>query len=58
MKYTSWDTRTPDDPVTKMQAHDREILSVGFNPAIDYLLLTGSADKVAIYPFSQLKYRH
>lgn len=32
----------------KTQAHDREILAVAFNPTVDYLLLTGSADKVRL----------
>lgn len=42
----SWDTRTPTEAVTKVQAHDREILAVAFSPASDHLLITGSADKV------------
>ncbi|KAE9400975.1 histone acetyltransferase type B subunit 2 [Gymnopus androsaceus JB14] len=43
-----WDTRAPNGPVTKVQAHDREILSVAFSPASEDLLVTGSADKTAI----------
>lgn len=42
----SWDTRASNEPVTKVQAHDREILAVSYSPAKDYLLLTGSADNV------------
>lgn len=41
-----WDTRTATEPVTKVQAHDREILAVAFSPASEHLLVTGSADKV------------
>lgn len=32
--------------MTKVQAHDREILAVAFSPASEDLLVTGSADKV------------
>lgn len=32
----------------QMQAHDREILAVSFSPAVDHLLLTGSADNVRV----------
>lgn len=41
-----WDTRSPAEPTTKVQAHDREILACAFNPAHGNLLITGSADKV------------
>lgn len=41
-----WDTRSPAEPTTKVQAHDREILACAFNPAHGSLLITGSADKV------------
>ena len=41
-----WDTRSPAEPSTKVQAHDREILACAFNPAQESLLITGSADKV------------
>lgn len=44
----SWDTRASAEPVMKIQAHDREILAVSFSPAIDHLLLTGSADNTII----------
>ncbi|KAJ3739805.1 WD40 repeat-like protein [Lentinula detonsa] len=43
-----WDTRSPGGPVTKVQAHDREILAVAFSPASEDLLVTGSADKTSI----------
>ncbi|PSS29686.1 hypothetical protein PHLCEN_2v2834 [Hermanssonia centrifuga] len=43
-----WDTRASPEPVTKIQAHDREILAVAYSPARDYLLLTGSADNTII----------
>ncbi|KAJ3823862.1 WD40 repeat-like protein [Lentinula raphanica] len=43
-----WDTRSPGGPVTKVQAHDREILAVAFSPASEDLLITGSADKTCI----------
>ncbi|KAH9948186.1 WD40 repeat-like protein [Amylocystis lapponica] len=43
-----WDSRAPSDAVTKIQAHDREILAVAFSPAVDHLLVTGSADKTII----------
>ncbi|KAJ6623045.1 histone acetyltransferase type B subunit 2 [Mycena sp. CBHHK59/15] len=45
-----WDTRAPTEPTTKIQAHDREILAVSFNPAptASHLLVTGSADKTII----------
>ncbi|KAF5380318.1 hypothetical protein D9757_007940 [Collybiopsis confluens] len=33
-----WDTRAPGGPVTKVQAHDREILAVAFSPASEDLL--------------------
>lgn len=36
-----------------MQAHDREILAVAYSPAVDHLLLTGSADNVR--PFAVLR---
>ena len=47
----SWDTRSSSDPTTKIQAHDREILAVAFNPAFDHLLLTGSADQASPVQF-------
>ncbi|KAF7337570.1 Histone acetyltransferase type B subunit 2 [Mycena sanguinolenta] len=45
---SSWDTRAPTEASTKIQAHDREILAVSFNPACEHLLVTGSADKTVI----------
>ncbi|EGO05289.1 hypothetical protein SERLA73DRAFT_174369 [Serpula lacrymans var. lacrymans S7.3] len=43
-----WDTRTPTDAVTKVQAHEREVLSCAFSPAREHLMITGSADKTII----------
>ncbi|EIW87148.1 WD40 repeat-like protein [Coniophora puteana RWD-64-598 SS2] len=43
-----WDTRSAQDAMTKVQAHDREILSCAFSPASEHLLVTGSADKTII----------
>jgi WD40 repeat protein len=42
----SWDTRDAKTPCYRAEAHEREILSVAFSPASEYLLITGSADKV------------
>ena len=44
--FDRWDVRTPAEPVTKVQAHEQEILAVAFSPASEHLLVTGSADKV------------
>lgn len=41
-----WDTRASAEPAMKIQAHEREILAVSYSPAVDHLLLTGSADNV------------
>ncbi len=41
----SWDTRQKA-PTSSIQAHDQEILAVAFNPGVESLLITGSADKV------------
>ncbi len=46
----SWDTRAAADPVLKIEAHQREILAVSFSPAVDHLILTGSADNVGHAP--------
>ncbi|KAG1886065.1 WD40-repeat-containing domain protein [Suillus subluteus] len=43
-----WDTRAPTEATTKIQAHDREILSCAFSPSSDYLIITGSADKTVV----------
>ncbi|KAF8515821.1 WD40 repeat-like protein [Hysterangium stoloniferum] len=40
-----WDTRDAKTPNYRVEAHEREILSVAFSPASEYLLITGSADK-------------
>src|ERR1700722_10219222 len=46
--FSRWDTRSPQEATTKIQAHDQEILAVAFSPASEHLLVTGSADKVRI----------
>jgi histone-binding protein RBBP4 len=43
-----WDTRAPTEATTKIQAHDREILSCAFSPSCEYLIITGSADKTVV----------
>ncbi|KAF9469613.1 WD40 repeat-like protein [Collybia nuda] len=43
-----WDTRAPNEAKTKIQAHENEILSVAFSPAVEHLLVTGGADKTSI----------
>ncbi|GJE86228.1 WD40 domain-containing protein [Phanerochaete sordida] len=43
-----WDTRASSAPVFQLQAHDREILAVAYSPAVDHLLLTGSADNTIV----------
>lgn len=45
----SWDTRDSKSPNHRLEAHDREILSVAFSPASEHLLITGSADKVRVF---------
>lgn len=41
-----WDTRASTEPVLKQECHEREILSVAYNPSkASHLLLTASADK-------------
>ena len=44
--FSSWDTRAGPDPAHKHQAHEKEILSVAYHPAREWLVITGSADKV------------
>lgn len=46
----SWDIRAGPDPAHKHQAHDREILSVAYHPVQEWLVITGSADKVCLSP--------
>ncbi|KAF9225324.1 WD40 repeat-like protein [Gyrodon lividus] len=43
-----WDTRSPTEAATKIQAHNREILSCAFNPVQEHLIITGSADKTIV----------
>ncbi|THH33170.1 hypothetical protein EUX98_g1021 [Antrodiella citrinella] len=45
-----WDTRASSEAMMKLEAHDREILAVAYNPdsSVDHLLLTGSADKTIV----------
>jgi WD40 repeat protein len=47
--FCSWDTRQKN-PTSSIQAHDQEILAVAFNPGVEPLLITGSADKVRSLP--------
>jgi WD40 repeat protein len=47
--FCSWDTRQKA-PTSSIQAHDQEILAVAFNPGVESLLITGSADKVRSLP--------
>ncbi|KAI0286837.1 histone acetyltransferase type B subunit 2 [Russula aff. rugulosa BPL654] len=42
-----WDTRQKA-PTSSIQAHDQEILAVAFNPGVESLLITGSADKTIL----------
>ena len=44
----SWDTRDTKAPSYRIEAHEREILSVALSPASEHLLITGSADKVCL----------
>jgi histone-binding protein RBBP4 len=48
--WFSWDTRAGSDPAHKHQAHDKEILSVAYHPVQEWLVVTGSADKVRRFP--------
>jgi len=53
-----WDTRSAKDPSTKLEAHDREILSVAFGLEDGNLLITGSADKtIALFDIRNMKKR-
>ena len=45
--HHSWDTRASSEATMKVEAHDREILAVAYNPSVEHLLLTASADKVS-----------
>lgn len=46
--YTSWDTRSAksDEPVHAVEAHSAEVNCIAFNNFSEYILCTGSADKV------------
>ncbi|TFK70443.1 WD40 repeat-like protein [Pluteus cervinus] len=48
MMLMIWDTRSSNEPQTKIQAHEREILAVSFSPSCDYLIITGSSDKTTV----------
>jgi WD40 repeat protein len=52
-----WDTRRAgNEPTSVVQAHKEEINCLAFNPANDYMLATGSADKtVALWDLRNLK---
>ncbi len=47
-KNNSWDTRKAESntPIHNIEAHQAEINCVAFNPKNEFLLATGSADKV------------
>ena len=44
----SWDTRKPetDKPASQVDAHSAEVNCLSFNPFSEFILATGSADKV------------
>jgi histone-binding protein RBBP4 len=46
----SWDTRSDSDvkAMFQVEAHSAEVNCVAFNPACEYILATGSADKVTL----------
>lgn len=46
-----WDTRVNDfqKPRHSINAHDREVNCLSFNPFCEYILATGSADEVSIH---------
>jgi len=46
MYHFSWDSRDPVKPVQRVQAHQGEINSVAFHPNKEWMLATGSSDKV------------
>jgi WD40 repeat protein len=41
-----WDERSDKGPMVKVEAHGNEINCLSFNPKNEYVLATGSADKV------------
>lgn len=49
MCKNSWDSRDPVKPVQSTIAHGGEINSVSFHPNKDWMLATGSSDKVSYY---------
>lgn len=42
----SWDVRASAEPRMHVDAHDAEVNSISFNPFSQFILATGSADKV------------
>ncbi|GMH42709.1 hypothetical protein BSKO_10628 [Bryopsis sp. KO-2023] len=55
-----WDTRKPpgDGPVAMCRAHDAEVNCISFNPLNDWLLATGSTDRmVALHDIRQMSTR-
>lgn len=42
-----WDTRTGSSPTHQVQAHKAEINSVAFHPHQEWMIATGSSDKVS-----------
>lgn len=48
--HTSWDTRDESDkPIHSVKAHAAEVNCVGFSPGNEWILATGSSDKVSLY---------
>ncbi|RUS24245.1 retinoblastoma binding protein 7 [Jimgerdemannia flammicorona] len=54
MRLMIWDTRTPSNekPMQNVHAHTAEVNCVAFNPKSEFVLATGSGDKVRIRPFT------
>lgn len=51
-----WDTRNPQKPMHRVQAHSAEVNCLSFNPSTEYHLATGSADKtVAVWDSRNMK---
>jgi histone-binding protein RBBP4 len=48
--YCSWDTRKAgtDKPMSQVDAHSAEVNCLSFNPFSEFILATGSADKVLL----------
>jgi histone-binding protein RBBP4 len=57
----SWDKRNLNAPSCQVEAHEAELLSVAFSPASEFLIVTGSSDKVSTmdkqFPKSEYSFR-